>query len=82
MGYTTRHLTTRIHEHLNDKQSHIHKHLSNNPACLESCDEHCFKIIDQANTEYELKIKEQIQIQLHRPTINKQIHSYKLSLNL
>ena len=82
MGYTTRHLTTRIHEHLNDKQSHIYKHLSSNPACRASCDEHCFKVIDKANTEYELKIKEAIQIHSNKTTINKQTQSYKLSLIL
>ena len=82
VGYTTRHLTTRIHEHLNDKQSHIHKHLRSNTACFEICDASCFTVVDSANTEYELKIREAIQIQWLRPTINKQIKSYKLSLNL
>ena len=82
VGYTTRHLTTRIHEHLNDKQSHIHKHLRSNNAYFEICDASCFTVVDSANTEYELKIREAIQIQWLRPTINKQIKSYKLSLNL
>ena len=82
VGYTTRHLTTRIHEHLNDKQSHIYKHLSSNPTCRSSCDEHCFEIVDRANTDYELKIKEAFHIQSNRTTINKQTHSYKLSLIL
>ena len=82
VGLTTRHLSTRVHEHFNDKQSHIHKHLECNTACLQACDVSCFTVIDSANTEYELKIKEAIHIQWLRPTINKQIKSFKLSLNL
>ena len=50
-------------EHFNDKQSHIHKHLKSNTVCDQSCDKLCFTIIDCANTEYELKIKEAIHIQ-------------------
>ena len=40
VGETIRYISVRINEHLNkDKQSHINKHLSANPACKELCDE-------------------------------------------
>ena len=43
VGETSRHLSVRINEHLNkDKQSHIYKHLSANPACNELSDSTCF----------------------------------------
>ena len=59
VGKTHRHHTTRVKEHLyKDLNSHIFQHLQNNQECKNSCNENCFSIIDTANTQYELSIKE------------------------
>ena len=44
---TYRHISTRIHEHLEtDKSSNIYGHLLKNPQCKSICDENCFSILD------------------------------------
>ena len=51
IGETTRHLATRIKEHLEtDKQSHVYKHLLSSSACKLVCDENCFFILDHAQS--------------------------------
>ena len=81
VGYTTRHYSTRIKEHLSlDKASHIFKHLDKNKSCKDLCDESNFSIIDRANTEYKLRIKEAIHIQWVNPIINRQKKSFKINL--
>ena len=51
IGGTTRHLSTRIKEHLEtDKKSHIFAHLVNNETCKALSTENCFEIIDSAAT--------------------------------
>ena len=83
VGYTTRHFSTRVNEHLStDKASHIYKHLENNRACREGCDESNFSIIDRASTEFKLRIKEAIHIQWTNPKINRQKHSFKIMLTV
>ena len=83
VGYTTRHYTTRINEHLStDKASHIYKHIHSNQACLAKANPSNFSIIDHDNTEYALRIKEAIHIQWLNPKINKQKRSFKLTLTL
>ena len=83
VGYTTRHYTTRIREHLfTDKKSHVYKHLHNNQLCQRSSNESNFSLIDAANTEYQLRIREAIHINWIKPVINKQKFSYKLTLNI
>ena len=81
VGYTTRHFSTRVNEHLcTDKLSHVYKHLREKTQCLQACDESCFSILDSANSEYKLRIKEAIHIQWTKPVINKQKMSCKVSL--
>ena len=83
VGYTTRHYTTRIREHLfTDKKSHVYKHIHNNQLCQSSSNESNFSLIDAANTEYQLRIREAIHINWIKPKINKQKFSYKLTLNI
>ena len=83
VGYTKRHYNVRVHEHLStDLNSHVHKHLQNSPQCRAQCDDKCFTIIDRANTEYELRIKEALHIQWLAPVINKQKISCKLTLTV
>ena len=53
IGETTRHLSTRIKEHLEtDKKSHIFAHLVNNKTCKALSTENCFEIIDSASTPF------------------------------
>ena len=63
IGEITRHLTTRIKEHLEtDKMSHIFAHLVNNETCKALSTENCFEIIDSAATPFRLKLKEAMHI--------------------
>ena len=58
------HFRTRIKEHIkNDNKSHIFKHLHSTTACFDSHNYLCFKIIDKANSKFDLKMKEA----LHKP---------------
>ena len=83
IGETSRHLSTRMNEHLtSDKSSHIYKHLSESPNCRLLNSPSSFKILDQASTEYDLRIKEAVYIQLHRPSLNKQVKHVNLKLSL
>ena len=83
VGQTTRHCSERFKEHLtSDKKSHIFKHLQSNDNCKQINNESSFKIIDKANTEFTLKIKEAIHIQWLKPTLNTQKYHVKLTLNI
>ena len=54
---------TRIEEHIKkDNKSHIFKHLHSIPTCFDSYNPLCFKIIDKANSKFDLKIKEAVHI--------------------
>ena len=73
---TNRHFYTRVDEHLfRDKNSHIFKHLSFSKNCYDNCDVSCFKIIDNATSFYQLKIKESFHIERLKPDI----YIYELS---
>ena len=53
IGETTRHLSTRITEHLEtDRKSHIFAHLVNNETCKALITENYFEIIDSASTPF------------------------------
>ena len=81
IGETIRNLMTRIDEHLHDgKGSIIFEHLSENPKCRDLCNASSFKIIDSANSEFQLKIKEAIHITLKKTTLNKQIKHVVLNI--
>ena len=74
VGETYRHISTRIHEHLEtDKSSNIYGHLLKNPQCKSICDENCFSILDSARTKYTLKLKEGMYIKWLKPSLNKQV---------
>ena len=81
---TTRHLTTRIKEHLeSDKKSHVLKHVNASINCKSKCSDKSFEIIDHAHTEYSLKIKEAIWIKWDKPTLNIQkINKYNLTIDV
>ena len=63
IGKTCRHFKTRIEEHIKkDNKSHIFKYLHSSETCFDSYNSLCFKIIDKANSKFELKIKEALHI--------------------
>ena len=80
---TTRHLSTRIKEHLEtDKKSHIFAHLVNNETCKALSTENCFEIIDSASTPFKLKLKEAIHIIWKRPSLNKEQKHVSISITV
>ena len=67
---TCRHFNTRIEEHIKkDNKSHIFKHLHSTTTCFDSYNPLCFKIIDKANSKFDLKIGEALQINWRRPDL-------------
>ena len=83
IGETTRHFSTRITEHLcTDKASHVYKHLQTSQQCKDQCDASCFDIIDCASTKYQLKIKEGLHITWEKPSLNKQVKSFSMSITV
>ena len=72
VGRTHCHYDTRCEQHLRtDFNSNIYKHINSNLECKKS-DKKCFKIIDRANSDYSLAIKEGIHIKWLEPTLNTQ----------
>ena len=58
IGETTRHLYTRVREHLlSDKSSHVYRHLQSSRACHDSYDTECFTILDSAASKFKIKIR-------------------------
>ena len=58
IGETCCHFKTRIEEHIkNDTNSHIFKHLHFTTTCFDSYNSLSLKIIDKANSKFDLKIK-------------------------
>lgn len=81
VGETTRQLKVRVDEHLSGgRGSVIYEHISKNESCKNMQHTSAFKIIDQAQTEFQLMIKESIQIRLQKPSLNKQIKHENLNL--
>ena len=81
IGETTRHISTRIDEHIKrDKNSHILKHLNNNPNCIDNLTSDSFKILDSANNKWDLKVKEALHINWDKPYLNAQVNHLSLSL--
>ena len=63
IGESCLHFKTRIEEHIKkDNKSHIFKHLHSTATCFDSYNYLCFKIIDKANSKFDLKIKEALHI--------------------
>ena len=73
----------RIDEHLSlGKGSVICDHLQWNLQCKEVCNKLPFEIIDQAKSEFQLKIKEAIHIEWEKPILNKQIKHIGLNISV
>ena len=82
IGETTRHLCTRVREHLlSHKSSHVYRHLQSSRACHDSCDTECFAILDSAASKFQIKIKEALHIKWENPPLNQQLRHVDLSLS-
>ena len=69
IGETTRHLTTRIVEHLEKgKKSHIFEHLNENHNFKSLSTPDCFEITDSASSKFKLKQKEAMRITWTKPS--------------
>ena len=83
IGETCRHFKTRIEEHIKkDNKSHIFKHLHSSETCLDSYNSLCFNIIDQVNSNFDLKIKEPLHINWRKPNLNAQQNHLALTFSL
>ena len=55
---TSRHLSTRIREHLTrDRASHIYQHLQQSVECRSLCSDKCFSIINHATLPPNIKLR-------------------------
>ena len=83
IGETCRHFKTRTEEHIkNDNKSHIFKHVHSTTTCFDSYNSLCFKIIDKANSKFDLKIKKALHIKWRKPNLNAQQNHLALSISL
>ena len=62
--------------------SHIFKHLHSTATCFNSYNSLCFKIIDKANSKFDLKIKEALHINWRKPNLNAQQNHLALTNSL
>ena len=78
-----RHFKTKIEEHIKkDNKSHIFKHLYCTATCFDSYNPLCFKIIDKANSKFDLKIKEALHINWIKPKLKAQENHLAVTLSL
>ena len=83
VGYTARNLLSRINEHLGkDPNSHILQHINMCEDAKQIANENNFSILDTANSEYEVKIKETLNIKWEKPTINEEIKHVNINLSV
>ena len=77
IGMTTRHLGTRIQEHLQPKaKSAIRDHIDDCHSCKQAnINVDNFKVIRTCNTEYNSKIQEALLIKKHNPKANTQLYT-------
>ena len=65
---TCPHFKTRIEKHIKkDSKSHTFKHLHSTATCFDSYNSLCFKKIEKANSQFDLKIKEALHIIWRKP---------------
>ena len=83
IGETCRHFITRTEKHIKkDIKSHIFKHRHSPATCFDSYNSLCFKIIDKANSKFQLKIKEALHISWKKPNLNVQQNHLAFTLSL
>ena len=77
IGETWCHFKTRIEEHTKKvNKSHIFKHLHSIATCFDSYNSLSFKIIDKANSIFDLKIKEALHIKLEKTKLKRSTKSF------
>ena len=70
IGKTFHHFKIRIEEHIKkDNKSHIFKHLHSAATCFDIPNSFCFKIIDKANSKFDVKIKEALHLNWRKPNL-------------
>ena len=78
-----RHFKTRIEEHINeDNKSHMFEHLHSTATCFDSYNFLSFKIVDKANSKFDLNIKDALHINWRKPNLNAQQNYLSLTLSL
>ena len=86
IGYTKRHLISRVAEHTvpsKAKNSHVYAHIENCVSCKARKPEVCnFKVMQRCKDETDCKIAEAFAIKKNRPVINKQLFAQGSSLIL
>ena len=83
IGKTCHDFKTSIEEQIKkDTTSHIFKHLHFTATRFDSYNSLCFKIIDKANSKFDLKIKESLHINWRKPNLNAQQNHLALTLSL
>ena len=60
----------------------IFKHLHSSETCFDSYNSLCFKIIDKANSKFDLKMKEALHINWRKPNLNAQQNHLALTISL
>ena len=82
-GETCRHFKTRIEEDIKkDNKSHMFKLLHSAATCFDWYNPMCFKIIDKANSKFDLRIKEALHINWRKSNLNAQQSHLALTLSL
>ena len=83
IGETCRDFKTRIEDHIKiDNKSDIFKHLHSTATCFDLYNFLSLKIIDQADSNFDLKIKEDLHINWKKPNLNAQQNHLCLTLLL
>ena len=65
-----------------DKKCHFFKHIHSIVTCFDSYNSPCFKIIENANFKFDLRIKEALQINWRKPNVNAQLNHLSLTRSL
>ena len=82
IGETSRHLSTRVSEHLSgERNSRVYQHLQQSQAWRCLADKNCFSIVDYAPNRLQLMLKEAMHIKWENPTLNKQLKHADLTLS-
>ena len=82
IGKTCSHFKTRIEEYIKkDNKSHVFKHLHSTATYFDLYNSLCFKIIDKANSKFDLKIKEALHINWRKPNLSEQKCNSALTLS-
>ena len=80
---TTRHLSTRVREHLlsDNSSPHVYRHLLSFRAGHDSCATECLAILDSAASKFQIKIKEALHIKWENPILDQRLNHLDLSLS-